>query len=36
VTDAGRTPPAELGRLFEGADRIFAELNNDCVKSAKE
>jgi len=36
VTDAGRTPSAELGRLFEGPDRIFAELNNDCVKSAKE
>ena len=36
VADAGRTPPAELGRLFDGPDRIFAELNNDCVKSAKE
>src|SRR5262249_22632228 len=36
VADAGNTPPAELGRLFEGPDRIFAELNNDCVKSAKE
>jgi hypothetical protein len=36
VAEARRTPPGELGRLFEGADRIFAELNNDCVKSAKE
>ena len=36
VADAGDTPPAELGRLFEGPDRIFAELNNDCVKAAKE
>ena len=36
VADAAGTPPAELGRLFEGPDRIFAELNNDCVKSAKE
>ena len=36
VAEAGGTPPAELARLFEGADRIFAELNNDCVKSAKE
>ena len=36
VADAGRTPPGELGQLFEGPDRIFAELNNDCVKSAKE
>jgi hypothetical protein len=36
VAEAGRTPPAGLGRLFEGPDRIFAELNNDCVRSAKE
>src|SRR5436309_1946272 len=36
VAEARRTPPGELDRLFEGADRIFAELNNDCVKSAKE
>jgi hypothetical protein len=36
VADAGSTPPSELGRLFEGPDRIFAELNNDCVKAAKE
>jgi hypothetical protein len=36
VADAGGTPPADLARLFEGPDRIFAELNNDCVKSAKE
>lgn len=36
IAGARRTPTAELDRLFEGADRIFAELNNDCVKSAKE
>ena len=36
VADARRTPPAGLDKLFEPADRIFAELNNDCVKSAKE
>jgi len=36
VADASQTPPAELTRLFDGPDRIFAELNNDCVKSAKE
>jgi hypothetical protein len=36
VVDARRTPPADLGRLFESADKIFTELNNDCVKSAKE
>jgi len=36
VAEARRTPPGELDRLFAGADRIFAELNNDCVRSAKE
>jgi hypothetical protein len=36
VADAGGTPPGELGRVFEAPDRIFSELNNDCVKSAKE
>jgi hypothetical protein len=36
VADAGKTPPGEVGRLFEAPDRIFAELNNDCVKAAKE
>jgi len=36
VAEARRTPPGELDRVFEGADRIFTELNNDCVKSAKE
>src|SRR5262245_56717776 len=36
VADAGRTAPADLDKLFEPADRIFAELNADCVKSAKE
>jgi hypothetical protein len=36
VTDARRTPPAALDKLFEPADKIFTELNNDCVKSAKE
>jgi len=36
VADAGRTAPADLDKLFAPADRIFAELNADCVKSAKE
>jgi hypothetical protein len=36
IAEAPRTPAAERGRLFEGADRIFAEMNADCVKSAKE
>jgi hypothetical protein len=35
VTDAPRTPPGELDRLFEHADRLFAEMNDDCVRSAK-
>jgi hypothetical protein len=34
VNEARRTPPAEVERLFEPADRIFADLNADCVKSA--
>jgi hypothetical protein len=36
VAEAGRTPPGSLDNLFGTADGIFAELNNDCVKSAKE
>jgi hypothetical protein len=34
VSEARRTPPAELEKLFEPADRIFADLNADCVKTA--
>jgi hypothetical protein len=34
VSDARQTPPAALDKLFEPADRIFATLNADCVKSA--
>jgi hypothetical protein len=34
VNDARQTPPAALDKLFEPADRIFASLNADCVKSA--
>lgn len=34
VAEARQTPPAGLDKLFEGADRIFADLNADCVKSA--
>jgi hypothetical protein len=36
VAEAPHTPPGELGKLFEPADKIFADMNNDCVKSAKE
>lgn len=34
VADARQTPPAALEKLFEPADRLFAGLNADCVKSA--
>jgi len=34
VTEARQTPPDALDKLFEPADRIFATLNADCVKSA--
>ena len=34
VNDARQTPPGALDKLFEPADRIFATLNADCVKSA--
>jgi hypothetical protein len=36
VAEAKRTPPAGLGKLFEGADRLFADMNTDCIRSAKE
>jgi hypothetical protein len=35
VAEAARTPPAQREKLFEPADRLFAEMNDDCVKSAK-
>jgi hypothetical protein len=34
MTRAEQTPPAEIDKLFEPADSIFGELNNDCVKTA--
>jgi hypothetical protein len=34
VGDARRASPAALEKLFEPADRIFADLNADCVKTA--
>jgi len=34
VNEARQTPPAALDKLFEPADRIFATLNADCVKTA--
>jgi hypothetical protein len=34
MSEAARTQPAELDKLFGPAERIFAELNADCVKMA--
>ena len=34
VSEARQTPPAALEKLFDPADRIFAALNADCVKTA--
>ena len=36
VRDAGRTSPAELAKRFEPADKLFADMNNDCVKTAQQ
>jgi hypothetical protein len=35
VAQARQTPADGRDRLFEPADRIFSEMNGDCVKSAK-
>lgn len=35
VKEAPRAPPGQLEKLFEPADRLFADMNNDCVNSAK-
>src|SRR5262249_62397358 len=36
VREAAATSPADLGKLFEPADRMFAALNDDCVRTAKQ
>ena len=36
VRDAARTSAADLNKLFEPADHMFTDMNNDCVKIAKE
>jgi 5'-deoxynucleotidase YfbR-like HD superfamily hydrolase len=36
VREAGKTPPAEFNKLFEPADRLFSDMNNDCVKTAQQ
>jgi hypothetical protein len=36
MRDAKRTPPAEISKLFATSDPMFAKLNDDCVKTAKD
>ena len=36
MINAKRPPPAEISKLFATADQMFAKLNDDCVKSAKD
>lgn len=35
VTRARATPPAEFAKLFDASDRMFGQMNDDCVNSAK-
>lgn len=35
VQQAKRAAPADMPKVFEAADRLFAGLNDDCVKSAQ-
>ena len=36
VNEVKRLPPAEFNKLFEPADKLFSDMNDDCVKSAKQ
>jgi hypothetical protein len=36
VNAARQTPPEGIPKLFEAADRIFADMNADCVSTAKD
>jgi hypothetical protein len=36
VREAAKTSPTELNKLFEPADRLFSDMNNDCVKTAQQ
>ncbi|HEY6704890.1 MAG TPA: hypothetical protein VI010_12385 [Xanthobacteraceae bacterium] len=36
VGDARKAPPGDLNKLFEPADRLFAAMNDDCVRTAKQ
>jgi hypothetical protein len=35
VKEAPRTQPGDLAKLFEPADRMFSDLNSDCVRTAQ-
>lgn len=35
VAKAASVPPEEIDKLFEPADRLFSDMNDDCVRSAK-
>ena len=35
VARARATPPAEFAKLFDASDRMFGQMNDDCVSSAK-
>jgi hypothetical protein len=35
VGAAGKISRTELEKMFEPADRLFADMNNDCVRSAR-
>jgi hypothetical protein len=36
AADARGLSPADLERRYAGPDRLFAEMNDDCIKAAKE
>src|SRR5688572_14191331 len=35
LATARNTPPGDLEKLFEPADKLFASMNEDCVRTAK-
>jgi hypothetical protein len=35
VSQAARTPRDQLDKLFQSADQLFATMNDDCVRAAK-
>jgi hypothetical protein len=36
VRKAAKTPPADVGKLFEPVDPMFSAMNDDCIKAAKQ